>query len=94
MFSPIQILDGSKSARFDGLILDVSGLHGGAEVKRLTMPNIERVGVEASGQEWLFLVKLRNGGFSLVISTHKKAEWEELAKAITAAQSRLAATTM
>ncbi len=89
MIPPLCIVDGSKSVRFDGLVLDVSGLDGTADVKRATITNIERIGVEAAGEEWLFLVRLRNGGFSLVISTEKKAEWEALAHAVREAQKGL-----
>lgn len=86
MFSPIQIVDGSKSARFDGQILDISGLNGSAEVRRLTLTGIEKIGVEAAGNEWLFLIKTHNGAFSLMISAEKKAEWVGLVEVVRAAQ--------
>lgn len=89
MSSPIQIIDGSKSARFDGLILDVSGLNGTSDVMRATIANIEKIGIETAGEESLFLLKLRNGGFSLIISPEKKAEWEALVQAVSEARSAL-----
>lgn len=89
MTSPLQIVDGSKSARFDGLILDISGLNGSPDVKRIALTNLEKIGIDASGDEWLFLVKAKNGGFSLLISQQKKAEWEGLVEAVLAAQKVL-----
>jgi hypothetical protein len=86
---PIQIIDGSKAAKFDGLFLDVSGMNGSASSDRLGIQAIEKVRVVQAGDEWMFMVKSRIGGFSAVISTEKKGEWEQLVAAIEEAWSQL-----
>lgn len=90
---PFRIVDGTKSASFDGLILEVSGVSGSADSKRLNALLIEDVTVAVAGDEWMFIVKSTKGGFGVVISEDKKAAWEELAAAITEAHNHLAANT-
>lgn len=89
MTSVLQLVDGSKGARFDGLVLDISGLNGSADVKRVTIANIDKISVEPSGDEWLLLVRLRQGGFSAAISASRKAEWERLVQAVQDAKNAL-----
>jgi hypothetical protein len=82
MNPPLRVVDGSKFASFDGQILEVSGLNGSAETKQLTLQNIVNVAIAAAGDEWMFGVQSRNGGFSLVISPERKSEWEALVQTI------------
>ncbi|MBP6945522.1 hypothetical protein KBD61_04265 [Patescibacteria group bacterium] len=89
MTSPLRIIDGSKAAQFDGLFLEVSGINGSADSKRVGVQMIEKVGVAQAGEEWMFMVKAKNGGFSAVISTEKKGQWEQLATTIMEARAQL-----
>ncbi len=89
MSLPLRIIDGSKAAQFDGLFLEVSGINGSADSKRIGIQVIEKAGVVQAGEEWMFMVKAKNGGFSAVISAEKKDAWGELAKAIMEAQAQL-----
>lgn len=91
MTSLLRIIDGSKAAQFDGLFLEVSGINGSADSKRIGVQMIEKVGVAQAGEEWMFMVKAKNGGFSVVISAEKKSEWEQLATRVTEARDLLTA---
>jgi hypothetical protein len=83
MSIPFRVIDGSKSGIFDGFTLEVFGVSGQKDSQRLALPMIEKVGVAAAGDEWLFLVKTRKSGFSIAISAEKKEEWELLVSAVT-----------
>jgi hypothetical protein len=87
MDTPLRIIDGSKTASFDGLLLEVTGLSGKSDSKRLAMNNIDSVAVAQAGEEWMFIVKSRSGGFSVMISAQKKAEWENLVTEVRNAQA-------
>ncbi len=89
MTSPLRIIDGSKAAQFDGLFLEASGINGSADSKRIGVQMIEKVGVAQAGEEWMFILKAKNGGFSAVISAEKKDQWEQLAAAIMEARAQL-----
>lgn len=89
MSLPFRIIDGSKAAQFDGLFLEVSGINGSADSKRIGIQVVENVGVAQAGEEWLFMVKAKNGGFSVVISAEKKDAWEQLGTAVTEAKNQL-----
>lgn len=87
---PIQIVDGTKFASFDGLVLEVSGFNGMNDAMRIALNRLDRVGIEStSAGEFLFLVKTPTGGFSLVISAEKKSDWEKLATFVMKARSQL-----
>ena len=86
--NPLQIIDGTKAASFDGLFLEVSGVNA-SNTQRIALNRIKNVGVAAAGEEWMFLIKTLNGGFSLMISAEKKKEWETLTEVIQEAQRHL-----
>ena len=82
MNPPLRVIDGNKSGIFDGFILEVFGVSGLADSQRLSLPMIEKIGVAAAGDDWLFLVKTRKSGFSIAISAEKKSEWEALVREV------------
>lgn len=87
MGTPLRIIDGSKIASFDGLILEVTGLSGKSDSKRLAINNIDSVAVAPAGEEWMFIVKSRSAGCSIIISEAKKADWENLVREVRKAQN-------
>ena len=73
---PLQVIDKGKFANFDGFILEVSGLSGSASSKRIALNVFEKIALAKAGDETMLMVKSKKGGFGLVVSEEKKAEWE------------------
>ena len=86
---PLRVIDGSKAASFDGLFLEVAGISGSAESRRLAVNTLDSVVVAPAGDEWMFVVKSHKGGFGVAISAEKKAEWEHLAEEVMAAHAQI-----
>ena len=89
MNSPLRVVDGKKFATFDGLILEVFGVSGRMDSQRIPVNLIEKLDVVGAGEEWMFIVKTHQSGFSLVISAEKKNEWEQLAREVQKALSSI-----
>jgi len=85
----VRVSDGSKVASFDGYVLEVSGLSGSADGRRLAVEVIESVALAPAGDELMFVVRSRKGGFGVVVSPERCGEWEALIAAVDAARSAL-----
>jgi hypothetical protein len=83
---PLTINDGSKSAQLDGLFLEVSGISGSGQSRRIGVESIVDVAVVGTGGSLMFGVRTRKGGFTVAISPARRAEWEALAAAALAAR--------
>jgi hypothetical protein len=89
MAEVVRVSDGSKFASFDGYVLEVSGLSGSANVRRVAVETIESVALALAGDELMFGVRSRKGGFGVVVSPARRADWEALITAVNAARSAL-----
>ena len=85
----LQVRDGGKSASFDGFVLEVAGLSGSASSKRVAIEVLESAAVAAAGDELMFVVKSRKGGFGLMISQARRGDWEQLALRVNASRAAL-----
>lgn len=92
MNPPLRIIDGSKAAGFDGLFLEVSGVSGSSDSKRIAINLIDAIVVAPAGDELMLVVKSHKGGFGAVISAEKKAEWDQLVEEVNKARAALGAT--
>jgi hypothetical protein len=91
MTPSLRVIDGSKSGSFDGLILEVTGISGSSDSKRVAVNLIDSAVVTAAGDEWMFVVKSHRGGFGVVISAEKKMEWDLLVQEVNNVRKTLAA---
>jgi hypothetical protein len=89
MTNILRVSDGSKAANFDGFVLEVSGISGSSNARRLAIESIEAVMVADAKDEVMFGVRSRKGGFSLFVSQAKREEWQALAHAVMAARATL-----
>jgi hypothetical protein len=89
MSDVMRVSDGSKAASFDGFVVEVSGISGSAHSRRLAIEAIEKVAAMPSGDEMMFGVKSKKGGFAVFGSLALRAEWEALADAVNAAIAAL-----
>ena len=85
----LRLQDGATYAAFDGFVVEVSGLNGSANIKRIALAALEQVGLaDTAAGELMFLVKTRKGGFGLAVSPARRAEWQTLVDAVTEALAR------
>jgi hypothetical protein len=77
-----QATSGSKYATFDGMVLEVFGMNGSTDSKRMAIPNIEKVACVPAKGEWMFMVKTRRGGFGMAVSDGDEAQWQALAQSV------------
>ena len=85
----MRVQDATTYASFDGFVIEVSGLSGGGNIKRIALVALERVGLADTGAgELMFMVKTRKGGFGLAVSPARRAEWQTLVDAINEALAR------
>ncbi len=84
----LRVSDGGKSGSFDGFVLEVSGL-AGASTRRLALEGIDSVALAEAGNEFMFVVKSRKGGFGLVVSAAKRTECDALVQAVSRARAAL-----
>jgi hypothetical protein len=89
MAESLQIHDGSKFGSFDGEVLEVSGLSGSTKGARLTVEAIESIMLAEAGDELMLGVKSRRGGFGMVVSKARRAEWQALVQAVNDARARV-----
>ena len=89
MADTLRVSDGSKSASFDGFVLEVSGISGGATARRVAIEVLESITLGPAGDELMLGVRSRKGGFGVVVSPARRAEWEAFVAAVNAARAAL-----
>lgn len=89
MKSVISVQEGSKGARFDGMVLELFGLMVQPQGHQVMLENIEKIDIVPSGDEYMLGVKkLSDSGVSLFFPGEKLAEWQTLVEAVKTAQSQ------
>ncbi len=85
----IRVIDGKKAASFDGMVLEVFGVSGSAESKRVLITALEALTLADAGGEPMLVVKTAKGGFGLAVSAERREEWRGFVADVLRAKSAL-----
>ena len=77
----LTVSDGNKTGQLDGVFLEVSGISGSGQSRRIGVESIVDVAVVGAGDSLLFGVRTAKGGFTVAISPARRPQWEALARA-------------